>query len=182
MNETFNYTFGPQWISWFKPNFTYNANYSWNQPRNSVIDAANLNLVKNTAVNLSISPSEIIETFYTPLSKRNSKPTSRTRSRGLASLDAEEEKSKDAKKESEKKKNRTEINSLFLERVYNESKKIEPLILTVTNNTNRLSNGVQGDIPLGYRLGFKDSHGISCLLYTSPSPRDRTRSRMPSSA
>ena len=24
--------------------------------------------------------------------------------------------------------------------------------------------------------------GIGCLLYTSPSPRDRTRSRMPSSA
>jgi len=24
--------------------------------------------------------------------------------------------------------------------------------------------------------------GTSCLLYTSPSPRDRTRSRMPSSA
>ena len=28
----------------------------------------------------------------------------------------------------------------------------------------------------------KDSEVISCLLYTSPSPRDRTRSRMPSSA
>ena len=25
-------------------------------------------------------------------------------------------------------------------------------------------------------------HGFGCLLYTSPSPRDRTRSRMPSSA
>ena len=25
-------------------------------------------------------------------------------------------------------------------------------------------------------------HILSCLLYTSPSPRDRTRSRMPSSA
>ena len=25
-------------------------------------------------------------------------------------------------------------------------------------------------------------HGGACLLYTSPSPRDRTRSRMPSSA
>ena len=25
-------------------------------------------------------------------------------------------------------------------------------------------------------------HGCTCLLYTSPSPRDRTRSRMPSSA
>ena len=28
----------------------------------------------------------------------------------------------------------------------------------------------------------KDGHSNSCLLYTSPSPRDRTRSRMPSSA
>ena len=25
-------------------------------------------------------------------------------------------------------------------------------------------------------------HQVDCLLYTSPSPRDRTRSRMPSSA
>ena len=29
----------------------------------------------------------------------------------------------------------------------------------------------------GFRIGFS-----GCLLYTSPSPRDRTRSRMPSSA
>ena len=28
----------------------------------------------------------------------------------------------------------------------------------------------------------KIAEGLSCLLYTSPSPRDRTRSRMPSSA
>ena len=26
------------------------------------------------------------------------------------------------------------------------------------------------------------THAMPCLLYTSPSPRDRTRSRMPSSA
>ena len=40
------------------------------------------------------------------------------------------------------------------------------------------------------RNGFKDADGElsirvydeTCLLYTSPSPRDRTRSRMPSSA
>ena len=31
-----------------------------------------------------------------------------------------------------------------------------------------------------YKGKFKES--IGCLLYTSPSPRDRTRSRMPSSA
>ena len=29
---------------------------------------------------------------------------------------------------------------------------------------------------------FDRSHPSTCLLYTSPSPRDRTRSRMPSSA
>ena len=32
------------------------------------------------------------------------------------------------------------------------------------------------------RLGDTDREAIPCLLYTSPSPRDRTRSRMPSSA
>ena len=31
-------------------------------------------------------------------------------------------------------------------------------------------------------LGFTSGQSGSCLLYTSPSPRDRTRSRMPSSA
>ena len=30
--------------------------------------------------------------------------------------------------------------------------------------------------------GLEKNAYISCLLYTSPSPRDRTRSRMPSSA
>ena len=35
----------------------------------------------------------------------------------------------------------------------------------------------------GYRVRYKEtSQPWSCLLYTSPSPRDRTRSRMPSSA
>jgi hypothetical protein len=29
---------------------------------------------------------------------------------------------------------------------------------------------------------YMSEEGIICLLYTSPSPRDRTRSRMPSSA
>ena len=33
---------------------------------------------------------------------------------------------------------------------------------------------------LGYALSVKNLY--VCLLYTSPSPRDRTRSRMPSSA
>ena len=32
------------------------------------------------------------------------------------------------------------------------------------------------------RIETKYANPMSCLLYTSPSPRDRTRSRMPSSA
>ena len=35
--------------------------------------------------------------------------------------------------------------------------------------------------PISAYIGF-DCTANSCLLYTSPSPRDRTRSRMPSSA
>ena len=34
--------------------------------------------------------------------------------------------------------------------------------------------------PVGSAFDF--IHDLNCLLYTSPSPRDRTRSRMPSSA
>ena len=36
-------------------------------------------------------------------------------------------------------------------------------------------------LALEFRFHSKEIHN-SCLLYTSPSPRDRTRSRMPSSA
>ena len=32
------------------------------------------------------------------------------------------------------------------------------------------------------QIAYIIAQGWSCLLYTSPSPRDRTRSRMPSSA
>jgi len=37
-----------------------------------------------------------------------------------------------------------------------------------------------GQLIKDYRTQYKDT--FVCLLYTSPSPRDRTRSRMPSSA
>ena len=37
-------------------------------------------------------------------------------------------------------------------------------------------------IQIGERIIQEPRHHYYCLLYTSPSPRDRTRSRMPSSA
>ena len=39
---------------------------------------------------------------------------------------------------------------------------------------------VANDVDLHSHREFEES--MTCLLYTSPSPRDRTRSRMPSSA
>ena len=49
----------------------------------------------------------------------------------------------------------------------------------------RVVKTAEGDIILD-DTGKKNGRGAyickSCLLYTSPSPRDRTRSRMPSSA
>ena len=47
-----------------------------------------------------------------------------------------------------------------MEKIYGWSKKIEPLSFTINNTTNLSSNGVQGSIPLDYRLGFSDSHGL----------------------
>ena len=43
-------------------------------------------------------------------------------------------------------------------------------------------NGACGDVTAGESVSAPTHVCESCLLYTSPSPRDRTRSRMPSSA
>ena len=54
-------------------------------------------------------------------------------------------------------------------------------IPSVNNKTNTSYNSNSSDDwPLDERFTFDKF--ITCLLYTSPSPRDRTRSRMPSSA
>ena len=58
--------------------------------------------------------------------------------------------------------------------------------LTVSGIAERPSNPVggityiNGEFDKGFRL--MEELGVDCLLYTSPSPRDRQKSRMPSSA
>ena len=57
---------------------------------------------------------------------------------------------------------------------------LDPSAPTLSEGEYFLSDGIKGtgDVPEWY---IADKYK-SCLLYTSPSPRDRTRSRMPSSA
>ena len=61
--------------------------------------------------------------------------------------------------------------------IYNSSKGIWRDQISNIGNTSDTApaNAVDG------QLWYNSSNG-ACLLYTSPSPRDRTRSRMPSSA
>jgi len=58
--------------------------------------------------------------------------------------------------------------------------------ITVAGRTyeqRKMSELVAGDVVLvGYDMGVNLYTGKSCLLYTSPSPRDVEESRMPSSA
>ena len=59
------------------------------------------------------------------------------------------------------------------------------LTLTTAAQPNITSVGTLTGLTVGGTISIGDwtnAINIGCLLYTSPSPRDRTRSRMPSSA
>ena len=61
---------------------------------------------------------------------------------------------------------------------------ISPTAFLVDNCNYIYVSGWGGSVNQFYNpaTGTVDDMPITCLLYTSPSPRDRTRSRMPSSA
>ena len=50
-----------------------------------------------------------------------------------------------------------------------------------TEDAVRISKAVP-QLKIGLHLNFTNGYSTTCLLYTSPSPRDSTSSRMPSSA
>ena len=55
-------------------------------------------------------------------------------------------------------------------------------IALLKHRVDELEEGGVDELRQRVRKLEKTVWGASCLLYTSPSPRDRTRSRMPSSA
>ena len=57
-------------------------------------------------------------------------------------------------------------------------------VMTITINRPQAKNAVNKDVAVGIAaaLDALDADDNTCLLYTSPSPRDRYGSRMPSSA
>ena len=58
----------------------------------------------------------------------------------------------------------------------------ENTIIAIVNNSPITLNSIQNKILTSSSYEEKIEILNTCLLYTSPSPRDRTRSRMPSSA
>ena len=63
-----------------------------------------------------------------------------------------------------------------------ESQLTESLGASEVSNLVRLSGGANRETWSFDAKVQESHHSLICLLYTSPSPRDRTRSRMPSSA
>ena len=55
-------------------------------------------------------------------------------------------------------------------------------LLKNQQNTSKIPEGLGVDVPTANKTGETDEDQHDCLLYTSPSPRDRQKSRMPSSA
>ena len=58
----------------------------------------------------------------------------------------------------------------------------DDMLAHIINNLMERNPNLPGEAVEDVIMGCGNPEGPICLLYTSPSPRDRTRSRMPSSA
>jgi len=146
ISENLSASFNPTLISWLRPKFNYSAGYRWNKERTSNINGANIGTQLRFSSSLSLVPTQIIELFYKPPAK--APPPSRRRRRPRPST-APKPETKPAQKEIP-----------VLTKLHTVMKKVSPINFTYTENLNRTSRGVQGDVPLGYRFGWLPEHGL----------------------
>ena len=148
LTENLNTSFNPQIFTWLKPNFTHSAGYRWNKPRTSTTDGATIGTQLRFSSSVNILLSQIFEIIYKPPSKNTRQPQGRRRGRSR-------------KQEAEEIKKKEQKDIPFLTSMHGIIKKINPISLTYTENLNRTSYGVQGNVPTGYKFGWLPEHGMS---------------------
>jgi len=173
-NENLSATFNPVLAEWLKPNFSYSAAYRWDQPRNSTIDGANIGTQLRFSSNLALNIVSILETVYKPKEGISNRSRANQRGRRVRNpaeeelsgknQDGERSKEKDllleenSKQEIDAEKERSKLGILGLtHKILN---KINPINMTYSSNLNRTGLGVQGDVPIGYKLGWTAEHGL----------------------
>ncbi len=179
ITENFNSSFNPVLMDWLKPTFNYSANYRWNKTRDRNVDGANIGNQLRFSSGISLSPIRLVELVYKPSSggqkpqRRRTRTPSQTdsqqtgmegedeidqlvRGRGRALPTPQQE----ITEEEETPKERKFSESKILKKVYGWARKVNPINISYTENVNKTGMGVMGEIPLGYRFGWKRDHGL----------------------
>ena len=68
---------------------------------------------------------------------------------------------------------------MVIYKMLEENVKVKKHVVVIPSKIRRKIGLKEGEM---LRVWLEEDYIVICLLYTSPSPRDRTRSRMPSSA
>ncbi|MDP6533427.1 MAG: cell surface protein SprA [Candidatus Marinimicrobia bacterium] len=148
INESFTSSFSPTIFSWLKPNLNYSAGYRWNQNLDSNVDGANIGTQLRFSTSASLTPKTLMELIYKPRGKATPKPK---RGRGRQTSDEPE-----GIQEPEEKKDNPILASM-----HSYASNINPISVTYTENLSRTGQGVQGEVPLGYKFGWIPDHGLS---------------------
>ena len=171
IGENFNSSFSPVIFDWLKPSFSYSSNYRWNKSRDKNIEGSNISSQLRLSSGVTLSPTRLVEIFYKPSTVGGAsvqKPTrnipSRSRRRTPRRIVTEEdqgveesiEDNKNSLKDNEKKKENRVFKSM-----YSFTKKFSPINISYNENYNKTGLGVIGEVPLAYRLGMDQNHGLS---------------------
>ncbi|MBT3216527.1 MAG: cell surface protein SprA [Candidatus Marinimicrobia bacterium] len=150
VTESFTTSFSPTIFSWLKPNLNYSAGYRWNQNLDSNVDGANIGTQLRFSSSVSLTPKTLVELIYKPGGKAAA--SNQKRGRGRPS-----EKNEETVSEPEEPKK----DNIILASIHKFMGRINPISVSYTENLSRTGQGVQGEVPLGYKFGWLPDHGLS---------------------